>query len=142
MSFGTLILIIFGWILSIIISYGILIYAAIMMMYWFAQEGTFLSMTKSNKEKTLSTKITNFLLYVPLVNIVFSLFLFIIITLSKFELVNSFFVFGETENMTIAERTKFNENPTKMNLITIYAEHKNKEEPSEEETDKTEEDEE
>ena len=51
MSFGTLILIIFGWILSIIISYGILIYAAIMMMYWFAQEGTFLSMTKSNKEK-------------------------------------------------------------------------------------------
>ena len=112
MSFGTLILIIFGWILSIIISYGILIYAAIMMMYWFAQEGTFLSMTKSNKEKTLSTKITNFLLYVPLVNIVFSLFLFIIITLSKFELVNSFFVFGETENMTIAERAKFNENRT------------------------------
>ena len=142
MSFGTLILIIFGWILSIIISYGILIYAAIMMMYWFAQEGTFLSMTKSKGEKTLSTKITNFLLYVPLVNIVFSLFLFIIITLSKFELVNSFFVFGETENMTIAERAKFNENPTKMNLITIYAEHKNKEEPSEEETDSPKKDEE
>lgn len=142
MSFGTLILIIFGWILSIIISYGILIYAAIMMMYWFAQEGTFLSLSKSKSEKTFSTKITNFLLYVPLVNIVFSLFLFIIITLSKFELVNSFFVFGETENMTIAERAKFDENPTKLNLITLYADHKNKEELSEKETDKTEEDEE
>lgn len=142
MSFGTLILIIFGWILSIIISYGILIYAAIMMMYWFAQEGTFLSLSKSKSEKTFSTKITNFLLYVPLVNIVFSVFLFIIITLSKFELVNSFFVFGETENMTIAERAKFDENPTKLNLITLYADHKNKEESSEKETDKTEEDEE